>query len=466
MIDRHDRSDRADEPRGRREAVAPPRHSNTLPAPRLARTILISALLGYALLSLTGILSAGASPTAATTGVLLLLMILVLQLVHSAPGSNRTPLLRKCLTLGVQALLTYLPLLMFHSSWGTVSGYLAGSVLLLLPPPVAWPLYGIIGLSMLTPPVLSGRPLIDGIHLAQSSLLTGLVVYGLARLTELITQLHAARSELARQAVARERLRFARDLHDLLGFSLSAITLKSELIHRLIPAHPARAMKEINEVLSIAGQSLADVRKVASGFRDMSLQQEIKTAQSILDAAGIDVRAEVRLGVLSPLVDTALATTLREAVTNLLRHSNASRCGILAVQQEGLVRLVVENDGVDPACHDPSPHGGSGLGNLHARMTAVGGRLESGHGKDGTFRLLAEVPAKKPPGDDRGGTAHHLPAQWISRLITPSGGDRAQDRGFGAARVTRRPRHAPPCKEVVAFAVGSEGNRCPDGGLW
>ncbi|MFE9098971.1 sensor histidine kinase [Streptomyces sp. NPDC007264] len=363
----------------------------------MARTILVAALLGYALFTLTTVLSAGVSATAKATGVLILPVVLVLQLVHSAPGSSRTPLHRKCLTLGIQALLTYLPLLMLHSSWATVSGYLAGSILLLLPPPVAWPLYGVVGLSMLAPSVLDGRPLVDGIRLAQTALLTGLVVYGLTRLTELITHLHAARGELARQAVARERLRFARDLHDLLGFSLSAITLKSELIHRLIPAHPARAMKEVNEVLGIAGQSLADVRKVASGFRDMSLQQEIKTARSMLDAAGIDVRAEVRLGVISPHVDTALATTLREAVTNLLRHSNASRCGIRAVQQDGLVRLVVENDGFDPAYRDPSPHGGSGLGNLHARMTAVGGRLESGQGQDGTFRLLAEVPVKKPP---------------------------------------------------------------------
>ncbi|MFI8091606.1 sensor histidine kinase [Streptomyces sp. NPDC086080] len=363
----------------------------------MARTILICALLGYALFTATTLLCADVSPAAKTTGVLLLLAVLTLQFVHSAPGSSRALLPQKCLTLGIQTLLTYLPLVVFHASWGPVSGYLAGSVLLLLPPRVAWPLYAITGLSMLTPPVLEGRPLIDGIHLAETSLLAGLVVFGLTRLTELITQLHVARGELARQAVARERLRFARDLHDLLGFSLSAITLKSELIHRLIPAHPARAMKEVDEVLSIAGQSLADVRKVASGFRGMSLQQEIKTARAMLDAAGIDVRTEVRLGSLSPQVDTALATTLREAVTNLLRHSDASRCGIRAVQQEGLVRLVVENDGVDPAYQDLSPHGGSGLSNLHARMTAVGGRLESGPGTDGTFRLLAEVPAKRPP---------------------------------------------------------------------
>ncbi|MEV0495163.1 sensor histidine kinase, partial [Streptomyces atratus] len=177
--------------------------------------------------------------------------------------------------------------------------------------------------------------------------------------------------------------------------SLSAITLKSELVHQLIPTHPDRAMKEINEVLTITGQSLTDVREAASGYRAISLQQEIGTAQTMLDAVGIDVRVQVELGTLSPHVETALATTLREAVTNLLRHSNATHCGITAVQQGGLVSLVVENDGVDPAYHNAAPHSGNGLGNLHARMTAIGGRLESSHGKDGTFRLLAEVPTRK-----------------------------------------------------------------------
>ncbi|MCN9242416.1 histidine kinase [Streptomyces sp. RY43-2] len=397
MTDRQDRFGSADESRGEREAAVPPGDSGVLPAPRSAYALIVAVLLGYALLASVDILSTDVSLTARVTGVLVLLLILGLQLLHSAVGGSRAPLGRKCLTLAAQALLTYLPLLLFRTYWGTMTGYLAGSLLLLLPPLVAWPLYGTVGLSMLVLAVLDGRPVIDGIHLAQTSLLAGLVLYGLTRLTELITQLHAGRGELARQAVAGERLRFARDLHDLLGYSLSAITLKSELIHRLIPTHPAHALKEVDEVLAIAGQSLADVRKVASGFRDLSLRQEIGTTRSMLSAAGIDVRAEVDLGVLSPHVDTALATTLREAVTNLLRHSNASRCGIRAVQQGGSVRLVVENDGVDPACHDPSPHGGNGLGNLHARITAVGGRLESHLGTDGVFRLQAEVPARKPP---------------------------------------------------------------------
>ncbi|MGW3953164.1 sensor histidine kinase [Streptomyces sp. NPDC004752] len=376
--------------------MAPPEPVPPFPAPRIARTVLITALLGYALLTTTSILTAGVSLAAKATGLVLLLALLALQLLHCAPDGNRASPRRTYLTLTLQALLTYLPFVLFRTLWETMAGYLAGSLLLLLPRRAAWPLCATVGLSVLVPALLQGRPLLHSIHLTYTTLLTGLVVYGLTRLTQLITHLHTTRGELARQAVTGERLRFARDLHDLLGFSLSAITLKSELVHQLIPTQPARAMKEIDEVLAIAGQSLTDVRKAASGYRTLSLQQEIRTAQSMLHAAGIEIRTECELGTLSPHIDTALATTLREAVTNLLRHSNAAHCRIGAAQHDGVIRLVVENDGVDPAYHNPEPDSGNGLGNLRTRMTAIGGRLESDLGKDGVFRLVAEAPARKP----------------------------------------------------------------------
>lgn len=404
MMGSHDRSDSVDGSNGdRREAIPPSVSGNPLPASKLARTILLTALLGSALLTTTDILSAGASPSAETTCLLLLPLILALQVLHSAPDSSRAPLGRKCVTLAAQVLLTYLPLLLFRPFWTTTAAYLAGSLLLLLPPRAAWPLFGLVGLSMVIPTALDGGPLVESIRLAQVSLLIGFLLYGLARLAELVTHLHAVRGELVRRAVTAERLRFARDLHDLLGHSLSAITLKSELIHELIPAQPTRAVKEVDEVLSIAERSLADVRRVASGFRDLSLRQEVTSARSMLDAAGIAVQAKVDLGPLAPVVDTALATTLREAVTNLLRHSNASRCRIEALEVEGVIRLLVENDGVDAVHHDRSPYGGHGLGNLRARMTAVGGRLESGPWAEGTFRLLAEVPAQRPSSTTRAG---------------------------------------------------------------
>jgi two-component system sensor histidine kinase DesK len=256
-----------------------------LPALRLGRFVLLAALFCYFSITLLNILSSHASIVEVSAAILCLLCIMGLQLLHSRPGAQLASSRRKTLTLGAQAVLTYLPLLVFRTQWGSMAGFLAGSLLLLLPRRQAWLLYGLVGASMLIPPLLAHLPVVETFYYVQSTLLTGLVVFGLSRLADLIRVLHETRGELTRVAVAQERLRFARDLHDLLGYSLSAITLKGELIHRLLPMHPARAKSEVEDVLAMSRQSLADVRSVASGYRDMSLQDEISSAQSVLSAA-------------------------------------------------------------------------------------------------------------------------------------------------------------------------------------
>ncbi|MGW0846847.1 sensor histidine kinase [Streptomyces sp. NPDC002787] len=362
-----------------------------LPAPRLARTILLAALACYLLITTLNILSARLPPAVTASALVCLVVIFALQLHHSRPDARLTARWPKTATLGTQALLTYLPIIVFRAEWGAMAGFFAGSLLLLLPSRWAWPLYGVVGLSMLLPPALEGRSALDSLYLCQSTLLTGLVVFGLSRLTDLVRVLHETRGQLTQMAVTRERLRFARDLHDLLGFSLSAITLKSELIHRLVPTHPQRAMDEIRDVLVISRQSLADVRAVASGLREMSLADELTSAQSLLAAADVEVRTDLRTGPMSGQVNTVLAAVLREAVTNLLRHSKATYCEIRAVRSDGRVRLSVRNDGVDPDYHDLSPHSGSGLGNMATRLAVVGGELTTARGEDGTFLLVAEA---------------------------------------------------------------------------
>jgi two-component system sensor histidine kinase DesK len=201
----------------------------------------------------------------------------------------------------------------------------------------------------------------------------------------------ATRGELAQLAVINERMRFSRDLHDLLGYSLSAITLKAELTRRLVASNPARARDELAEILDTARQALADVRAVASGYRNISLAKEASSVVALLSAAGIETQAEITCGALDERVDTVLATVLREAVTNMLRHSTARRCSIVAGVDGDQVRLLVANDGVPRSA--ASSRSGGGLENLTMRVTAIGGELTVQIRGGGWFEVQAAVQA-------------------------------------------------------------------------
>lgn len=379
-------------------------------ATRTARAILVAALICYLGITFLNILSLRLSPYKLALALFCLLLVFLLQLVHSSPSIFEARMRTKIPSLIAQGVLSYLPLMWFGVSWGAMAGFFAGSLLLLLPARAGWTLYGLTTLSLLVPGVLDHRGVIDLVYMCQTTALTGLVVYGLSRLTCQVDQLHRARADIARLAVSNEQLRFSRDLHDLLGYSLSAITLKNELIHRLIPTNPFRAREEVDEVLVISRQALADVRRVASGYREMSLTSELTSAESVLAAAGVSVTVDThdavdRLGVAT---STVLATVLREGVTNLLRHSKASFCRISAAVEDDLVSLTIVNDGLVLGHHVPSPHSGSGLGNLERRLEDIGGRLIVRRFPDGSdadvFRITAEVPVREArDGDPRTG---------------------------------------------------------------
>ncbi|MEU8762738.1 histidine kinase [Streptomyces sp. NPDC048659] len=355
--------------------------------------MLYAILASYLTVTLLNILAEHLGTTAVLASMVGVLAVYALQLLHSSGGIRRAPLRRRIVPLAAQAALTFLPLMVLHWQWGSMGGLFAASCLLLLPPRIGWILFGLTGVLMMLYAAQAGLPLAEVFYMGQSTWLGGIVVYGISRLTELVVVVHETRGELARLAVTNERLRFARDLHDLLGYSLSAISLRSELIRRLLPASPERAREEVSQVLDISRQALADVRMVASGYRDMSLVQECASAREVLRAAEVDTRLSVSCGALPPAVDTVLATVLREAMTNMLRHSRVRTCVIEAVQQEGVVRLSVVNDGAEAAMREVDPNGGSGLGNLGQRVRAMGGTLISGLHEGGRFRLVATVPA-------------------------------------------------------------------------
>ncbi|MCI0383413.1 sensor histidine kinase [Streptomyces sp. CNQ085] len=380
---------------GARSASPPRSHTRhrELPAPKLARTITVATLLYYSGISLLNVLRSGAERSQVLLCLGCVTAVFLFQFLHVSPRAQRWSPRRRYATLLAQAVLTYLPFLLFGLNWGSMAGPLAGSLLLLLPGRVAWPLSGVITSTMLAMTVSSGLDWATVTYLTTSTMMAGLILYGTARLSDLVAEVQDSRAEMARMAVTEERLRFARDLHDLLGYSLSAITLKSELTYRLVHSRPDRAREEIASVLEVSRQALSDVRLVASGYRDMSLAAEAESAASILSTAEIRAQTDVSCGRLHPVTDTVLATALREGVTNVLRHSKAQTCVISVESMGESVMLRLVNDGVAGQRPDHSAHSGSGLGNLRTRLAAIGGRVEAGVREDGRFHLVAQAPA-------------------------------------------------------------------------
>jgi two-component system, NarL family, sensor histidine kinase DesK len=363
----------------------------TMLVPQLAKAIVVAVFGGFCLIAFLRILYLPLAPVHVALAALYFIALLWLQLFIFSRPSGRISTPAAYLALVAQASLVYLPLFQFKQAWVGQPGFLAGSALLVLPQRLAWATFGTIVASMAyIQTVLSERP-IDVAFTCVSTVITGLVVYGLSRLATLVTELHDARTELAHMAVAQERLRFARDLHDLLGYSLSAITLKSELTHRLVTKNPYKAQEELSEILDISRKALSDVRSVASGYRELSLDDESESARSVLVAADVDVRMNLDYGDLPAPVRTVLATVLREGVTNVLRHSKAEQCEITVRQADNRVTIDIVNDGVQ-APTERQPRGGSGLHNLKARVAALQGKLNAGIDHDGRYRLHAAVP--------------------------------------------------------------------------
>lgn len=368
-----------------------------VPAPLLARMIILFALFCFGLISVINMLQVHPSGTQVVVFSVCLAGIYALQLIHCSAAVRRWPWQWVAGTLVLQAVLTYLPSLAYDTLWGSQWGCLGGSLLLLVPGFARWVLFTLVAASAAVVSEFAHVGGLYAVYLVQSTVLSGFVIYGFTRLVDLVSEVHASRGELARMAVTQERMRFSRDLHDLLGYSLSAITLKSELLYRLIGDRSDQAREEVASILDVSRQALSDVRLVASGYRDMSLAYEADSAASILAAAGVQAEVDVECGRLHPLVDTVLATALREGITNILRHSKVQHCSITAAAEGETVRLTLVNDGVGEGIAILSPHSGSGIGNLQLRLTAVGGRVDAGVRDDGRFHLVAEAPLRPEP---------------------------------------------------------------------
>ncbi|MEO8678383.1 MAG: sensor histidine kinase [Vicinamibacterales bacterium] len=199
-------------------------------------------------------------------------------------------------------------------------------------------------------------------------------------------KLRLAQAEVERLAKLAERERIARDLHDVLGHTLSVVVLKSELAQKLIDRDPARAAREMAEVERIARDGLAEVREAITGYRSSGLAAEIDHVRETLTAAGIATTIEAPAVPLAPAHETALSLALREATTNVIRHAGATSCHIRFYAQDGSVLMEVEDNGRG----GEAPFG-NGLTGMRERIQALGGvlRRETGHGT----RLLIKLPA-------------------------------------------------------------------------
>jgi two-component system sensor histidine kinase DesK len=237
----------------------------------------------------------------------------------------------------------------------------------------------------------------------------------------LMRELRQARETVVKLAANEERLRLARDMHDLTGQSLSLITLKSELAARRLAAlDPSAerdaALAEIADIGRVSRQTLHDIREAVSGYRRPTLAVEIITARTSLEAAGIDLddapELTLRSGTFEPEAEAALAWCLREAATNVIRHSGARNCRIRLTERAGELLLEVSDDGHGPsgagtARDGGAPRTGSGLHGMSERLSAVGGRFSVGSGgrfaagaagqAGPGFRLIATVPAAPVP---------------------------------------------------------------------
>jgi len=214
------------------------------------------------------------------------------------------------------------------------------------------------------------------------SALVGSVVVQTAQRQRLACRLIEAQEQTEHLAKVAERERIARDLHDLLGHTLSLIVLKSELASRLSATQPERAAEEIRDVERISRDALAQVRAAVRGYRSMGLESELKQARATLETAGIVVEATLEAPRLSAMQESVFALAMREAVTNVVRHAHASFCRLTLRQAGGFCELEIADNGCGGADQD-----GSGLSGMRERVEALGGMLE----RDGSRGTLLRI---------------------------------------------------------------------------
>jgi two-component system sensor histidine kinase DesK len=219
-------------------------------------------------------------------------------------------------------------------------------------------------------------------------LFTGVGAFVIQQLAVSNAELERTRRLLARSAVEEERLRFARDLHDVAGHTLSVIVVKAETARRLAPTDPDAAAEHAADIERLGRDALRELRTAVAGYRRSSLDAELERARTSLASRGVDLAVRKDAGGLDAEIDALFGSVVLEASTNLLRHAQrATVCRVTVVAEPSLASIEVEDDGVAPA----PVREGTGLTGLRERVRRLGGDLVVE--ADGGFRVRAEVPA-------------------------------------------------------------------------
>jgi two-component system sensor histidine kinase DesK len=279
------------------------------------------------------------------------------------------------------------------SSFALLFWYVVAAAGLALPAREAIVVTGVTAAAVAAGLALTGS---DGSTVAAytiSLVAIGAIMASLGTTTRANKRLREAREELARLAVSEERSRIARDLHDLLGHTLSLIALKTELATKLVERDRQRAQTELHEVLEVTRQALGEVREAVHGYGRRAVADELEGARSTLTAAGIECRVEASTDDLPDEIESAIAWAVREATTNVVRHSSARTCAIRLSTGDGRVALQVDDDGARTA---GGSRNGAGLAGLAERARRLHGTLEAGGRTEGGFRVLLTLPLDAP----------------------------------------------------------------------
>jgi len=293
---------------------------------------------------------------------------------------------RRLTILAVATLLISFALAFTGSNWTVITIYAAAMVGNLRPPRRAAIMVGAFAVATCILAFATRQPVIFWVFGVFLTIMVGAANISRATLEDKNQALAESRDEVRQLAAAAERERIARDLHDLLGRTLTLIAIKADLAAKLADRDSDEARNEMRDIAGAARQGLADVRSAVSGMTGATLSRELASSQAALSVAGIRCKIEGDADRIDPGSSAVLAMALREAITNVIRHSGASSCEILVKQHPGGLEMTVSDNG-----HGEAVRAGGGIAGLRSRLGAAGGDLAVRGTAEGT-QLVARLP--------------------------------------------------------------------------